>query len=142
MDCKFFDLILEDLLKKLRYESELVVNESLVKTILGGFSKYGKSLISSMLSNKDCYIANLGYFDKFTNEVLLKAANVSQKQSFVLEDAINLLGVNDFTKRGLVIFVLDYDIQVSELFLTCLFSSSFEMIFNICSVCATWNFII
>jgi hypothetical protein len=50
---------------------------------------------------------------RFTSGVLLKAANVSQKQSFVFEETINLLGVDDYTKRGPVILVLDYDIQVS-----------------------------
>lgn len=123
MNCKKFDSVLKNLVNDLRSKCKLDVNEDLLKIILGG-SKYvceGKTLALQLCSKKDCYIAKVGYCDETRSGILLNAANESGMSSEVafelLNEALNVLEVDDFVNREPIILVLDYEVQVSELFL-------------------------
>ena len=101
---------------------------SLLKIILGG-SKYvcdGKTLVSQLCSKKDCYIAKVGYCDEARRGILNSAngIGVSSEVAFeLLSEALNVLEVDDSMYREPIILVLDYEVQVSELFPTLLLCS-------------------
>ena len=121
-NCKNFDSVLKNLVNDLRSKCKLDVNEGILKVILGG-SKYvfeGKTMVSELCSKKDCYIAKVGYCDEARSGILLNAANASGVSSEVafqlLNDALNVLEVDESVNREPIILVLDYEVQVSEVF--------------------------
>lgn len=122
LNCKKIDSVLKNLVKDLRSKCKLDVDEGLLKLILGG-SKYiceGKTLVSSLCSKKDSYIAKVGYCDEARSGMLLNAANgfgmFSEVAFQLLNEAINMLEVDDSMNREPIILVLDYEVQVSGLF--------------------------
>jgi len=136
LNCKNYELVLKNLVNDLRSKCKLDVNEGLLKIILGG-SKYvcdGKTLDSQLCSKKGCYIAKVGYCDEARKGILLNAANgfgMSSEVAFeLLSDALNVLEVDGAVNREPIILVLDYEVQVSELFLTHLLCS-YELILSI-----------
>ncbi|TKY71312.1 Separase protein [Spatholobus suberectus] len=117
LNCKSFDLVLKKLVNDLRSKCKLDVNEGLLKIILGG-SKYvcdGKALVSQLCSKKDCYIAKVGYCDE-ARKGMLNAANgfgMSSEVAFeLLNEALNVLEVDDSVNREPIILVLDYEVQM------------------------------
>ncbi|KAL1336318.1 hypothetical protein HN51_030706 [Arachis hypogaea] len=118
LNCKNFDLVLKNLANDLRSKCKIDVNESLLKVILGG-SKHvceGKTIVSQLCSRKDCYVAKVGYCDEARSGVFLNAANefgVSSEVAFqLLNDALEVLEVDDTVNREPVILVLDYEVQM------------------------------
>ncbi|XP_058750289.1 separase-like isoform X2 [Vicia villosa] len=114
---KKFDLVLKNLVNDLRSKCKLNVNEGILKIVLGG-SKYiseGKTLISQLCSKKDCYIAKGGYCAGPMGGIFLNSANklVSSEIAFeLLNEALNVLEVDDFVNREPVILVLDSEVQM------------------------------
>jgi len=122
-NCQFFDSVLKNLVNDLRSKCQLDVNEGLLKIILGG-SKYvceGKTLLSQLSSKKDCYIAKGGYCDGVTSGIFSNVANKLMSSEVALEllnEALNVLEVDDSMNREPVILVLDPEVQVNQLFMT------------------------
>lgn len=116
-NCNFFDSVLKNLVNDLRSKCKLNVNEGLLKIILGG-SKYvceGKSLLPQLCSKKDCYIAKGGYCDGAKSGIFSNVANklMSSEVAFeLLNEALNVLEVDDSMNREPVILVLDPEVQM------------------------------
>lgn len=144
LNCKNFDLVLKNLVNDLRSKCKLDVNKGLLKIILGG-SKYvcdGKTLVSQLCSKKDCYIAKVGYCNEARRGILNSAdgIGVSSEVAFeLLSEALNVLEVDDSVNREPIILVLDYEVQVSELFPTLLLCSyEISLSIEFCCLDAIW----
>ncbi|XP_058760955.1 separase-like [Vicia villosa] len=117
LNSKKFDSVLKNLVNDLRSKCKLNVNEGILRIVLGG-SKYiseGKTLISQLCSKKDCYIAKGGYCAGPRSGIFLNEANklVSSEVAFeLLNEALNMLEVDDPVNREPVILVLDSDVQM------------------------------
>ncbi|RDX78338.1 Separase, partial [Mucuna pruriens] len=118
LNCTNFDPVLKNLVNDLRSKCKLDVNEDLLKVILGG-SKYvcdGRTLVSQLCPKKDCYIAKVGYCDEARRGILLNAVNgfgMSSEVAFeLLNEALNVLEVDDSVNREPIILVLDYEVQM------------------------------
>lgn len=125
LNSKKFDLVLKNLANDLRSKCKLNVNEGILKIVLGGSKSIseGKTLFSQLCSKKDCYIAKGGYCAGPSSGIFLNAASklVSSEDAFeLLNEALNVLEVDDYVNREPVILVLDSEVQVNHLFLTCL----------------------
>lgn len=125
LNCKNFELVLNNLVSDLRSKCKLNINEGLLKIILGGSKNdcKGKTLVSQLCSKKDCYFAKGGFCDGASSGILLNEANklMSSEVAFeLLNEALNELEVDDSVKREPVILVLDYEVQVNQLFVNCL----------------------
>ncbi|XP_012569077.1 separase isoform X2 [Cicer arietinum] len=117
LNCKNFELVLNNLVSDLRSKCKLNINEGLLKIILGGSKNdcKGKTLVSQLCSKKDCYFAKGGFCDGASSGILLNEANklMSSEVAFeLLNEALNELEVDDSVKREPVILVLDYEVQM------------------------------
>ncbi|XLR22092.1 hypothetical protein S83_049992, partial [Arachis hypogaea] len=113
LNCKNFESLLEHLVKELRSECKLEVNEGLVRVILGGTRHVcGREKLKC---KKDCYIAKVGHCDQGMSGILLNAADgfgVSSDKAFqLLKHALIELDADKYSKREPIILVLDYEVQ-------------------------------
>ncbi|KAL4372623.1 hypothetical protein AHAS_Ahas05G0000300 [Arachis hypogaea] len=114
LNCKNFESLLEHLVKELRSECKLEVNEGLVRVILGGTRHVcGREKLKC---KKDCYIAKVGHCDQGMSGILLNAADgfgVSSDKAFqLLKHALIELDADKNSKREPIILVLDYEVQM------------------------------
>lgn len=121
-----FGHVLGKLMRDLESKLELNVNEDLLKVILGSSKDIseGKTVASQLCSKKHCYVAKVGYVDKYqpwsrlsSREAYLDADKLKQHASKLLADAFDLLEGDD---REPVVLVMGYEEQVNELLMTCL----------------------
>ncbi|KAI5448524.1 hypothetical protein KIW84_015801 [Lathyrus oleraceus] len=117
LNSKKFDLVLKNLANDLRSKCKLNVNEGILKIVLGGSKSIseGKTLFSQLCSKKDCYIAKGGYCAGPRSGIFLNAASklVSSEDAFeLLNEALNVLEVDDYVNREPVILVLDSEVQM------------------------------
>lgn len=106
----YFDSVLKNLVNDLRSKCNLEVNEGLLKIILGG-------------SKKDFCFDKGGYCEEARSGIFGNAAHIliSSEVAFeLLNEALNVLEVDDSMNREPVILVLDPEVQVFQLFMTCL----------------------
>ncbi|KAK7246827.1 hypothetical protein RIF29_41697 [Crotalaria pallida] len=118
LNCKNFDSVLKNLVNDLRKKCKLDINEDLLGVILGG-SKYvrdGETSVSQLCLKKDCYIAKVGHCDEAMSGILSNAANgfglSSEVASQLLNEALDMLEVDDSVRREPIILVLDYEVQM------------------------------
>ncbi|MED6205162.1 hypothetical protein PIB30_015277 [Stylosanthes scabra] len=114
LNCKNFDSLLECLVKELKSECKLEVDEGLIKVILGGTRHVCEP--DKPKHKKDCYIAKVGHCDQGMSAILLNAADtvgVSYDKAFqLLKRALIELDANESNKRKPIILVLDHEVQM------------------------------
>lgn len=124
LNCQKFESRLYKAVDFVKMKCKVKINEDILKKILGSrkYDREGKTLDLQFCSEKHCYIAGVGYISKVESGILLIATDTGAYRDALeyLNKTLDKLDVNDNSNRKPIILVLDYEVQVNELFL-CIF---------------------